>query len=145
MVEPSLETRPQGGEKRPGAYCLRFALPAQHPHKMWVLVFCCIFISKTVPHIVITLMVYVNYEPSHTPYFTTIKHDYGYKVSTKFATDVSYALSCLKRSNLVLKPGQEAAIRDIYDGNDVFAWLPTGYGKSICYQVKFSLICSTQS
>ena len=56
-------------------------------------------------------------------------------MATKFATDVSYALSCLKRSNLVLKPGQEAAIRDIYDGNDVFAWLPTGYGKSICYQV----------
>ena len=52
-----------------------------------------------------------------------------------FQADVSYALSCLKWSSLVLKSGQEAAIRDVYDGNDVFVWLPTGYGKSICYQV----------
>ena len=35
----------------------------------------------------------------------------------------------------MLKSGQEAAIRDVYDGNDVFVWLPMGYGKSICYQV----------
>ena len=35
----------------------------------------------------------------------------------------------------MLKSGQEAAIRDVYDGSDVFVWLPTGYGKSICYQV----------
>ena len=43
-----------------------------------------------------------------------------------FQADVSYALSCLKRSSLVLKSGQEAAIRDVYDGNDVFVWPPNG-------------------
>ena len=26
-------------------------------------------------------------------------------------------------------------IKALYDGEDVFLWLPTGYGKSICYQV----------
>ncbi len=52
-----------------------------------------------------------------------------------FEFHISYALSCLNRSDLKLKPGQKAGIRAVYDGSDVFLWLPTGYGKSICYQV----------
>ena len=52
-----------------------------------------------------------------------------------FASNVSHALSCLGRGSLRLKSKQESAIRAIYAGNDVFVWLPTGYGKSICYQV----------
>ena len=32
-----------------------------------------------------------------------------------------------------LKPQQEAVIRIILQGHDVFAALPTGYGKSYCY------------
>ena len=59
-----------------------------------------------------------------------------------FQADVSYALSCLERNSLVLKSGQEAAIRDVYDGNNVFVWLPFGYGKSICYQVLLYLFDS---
>ena len=32
-----------------------------------------------------------------------------------------------------LKPEQKAVIKDFVTGNDVFAVLPTGYGKSLCY------------
>ena len=34
-----------------------------------------------------------------------------------------------------LKPEQEACIKCIFDGKDVFVWLPTEFGKSICYEV----------
>ena len=35
----------------------------------------------------------------------------------------------------MLKSKQPDAIKAIYEGRDVFLWLPTGYGKSVCYQV----------
>ena len=34
----------------------------------------------------------------------------------------------------MLKAGQLDAIKCICDGKDVFLWLPTGFGKSICYE-----------
>lgn len=33
------------------------------------------------------------------------------------------------------RPGQEDIVRDVYEGKDVIALLPTGGGKSLCYQV----------
>ena len=45
-------------------------------------------------------------------------------------------------SHLRLKDEQERALRAILEGNDVFMLLPTGFGKSICYQ---ALSCSTIS
>ena len=33
-----------------------------------------------------------------------------------------------------LKPEQIASILAVYNGNDVFVWLPTGFGKSMCYE-----------
>ena len=51
-----------------------------------------------------------------------------------FAACVSYALSCLKKKDLVLKPEQLAALEFIFQGKDVFVWFPTGFGKSVCYQ-----------
>ena len=39
-----------------------------------------------------------------------------------------------KRS-LVLKQEQRAAVQSVYDGKDVFLWLPTGFGKSLCYEL----------
>ena len=52
----------------------------------------------------------------------------------EFNSGLSYALSCLKFGDLKLKDKQREAIKAVYDGKDVFLWLPTGYGKSICYQ-----------
>jgi len=35
---------------------------------------------------------------------------------------------------MVLKPEQKASIKSVYEGKDVFVWLPTGFGKSVCYE-----------
>ena len=35
---------------------------------------------------------------------------------------------------LTLKNEQLSAIRAVYERKDVFVWLPTGFGKSLCYQ-----------
>ena len=33
-----------------------------------------------------------------------------------------------------MKAEQLDAIKCIYDGKDIFLWLPTGFGKFICYK-----------
>lgn len=45
---------------------------------------------------------------------------------------------CRKRvgcSSMSLKPEHKESIKYFVDGKDVFLWLPTGFGKSICYEV----------
>ena len=51
-----------------------------------------------------------------------------------FSDAVSYALKQLQMSHVSLKPEQRSSMEAIYDGHDVFMWLPTGYGKSLCFQ-----------
>ena len=55
-------------------------------------------------------------------------------MASKFDLSLSYALTCLRLEGLEIKDKQLEAIQAIYDGKDVFLWLPTGYGKSLCYQ-----------
>ena len=54
--------------------------------------------------------------------------------SQNFDDAVNYALSQLGMSHLSLKQEQKLSIRAVYDRKDVFVFLPTGYGKSICFQ-----------
>ena len=51
-----------------------------------------------------------------------------------FSDCVSHALYTLKMPHLSLKKEQISSMEAIYNRRDVFMWLPTGYGKSICYQ-----------
>ena len=54
--------------------------------------------------------------------------------SVSFSNAISYALAQLPLSHISLKNEQRLAIRAVYEGQDVFVCLPTGYGKSLCYQ-----------
>jgi len=38
-------------------------------------------------------------------------------------------------TDITLKAEQHSAMEAIYNRHDVFVWLPTGYGKSLCYHV----------
>ena len=46
-----------------------------------------------------------------------------------------YALSCFGQEKLTLKAKQGEVLTNLYDGRDIFAWFPTGYAKSLCYQL----------
>ena len=54
---------------------------------------------------------------------------------TDLSAALAYALSCVRQEHLSLKDKQLEALRLLYQGHDVFLWVPTGYGKSICYQL----------
>ena len=50
------------------------------------------------------------------------------------ASCVSYAFSCLRKEDLVLKHEQSEVLEFVFRGKDVFVWFTPGFGKSICYQ-----------
>ena len=55
--------------------------------------------------------------------------------STEFCEAVAYALRFVGLKDLTLKPKQKEALIHLYDDHDVFVWFPTGYGKSLCFQL----------
>ena len=50
-------------------------------------------------------------------------------------TAALYAVQKVGKAGSVLKPEQLQAVCHMYEGRDVFLWLPTGFGKSIYYEV----------
>jgi len=55
--------------------------------------------------------------------------------SFDFDRALAYALSYMKQEGISLKDQQVEAVKLLSEGKDVFVWFPTGYGKSICYQL----------
>ncbi len=54
--------------------------------------------------------------------------------SSAFSAALAFSLDQLGLSHVSLKDEQCSAIKAVYWGQDVFVCLPTGYGKSLCYQ-----------
>ena len=52
-----------------------------------------------------------------------------------FSQCVFSALSQLQMADISLKKEQRSSMEAIFNGHNVFVWLPTGYGKGLCYQV----------
>ncbi len=48
---------------------------------------------------------------------------------------LQYAKACVCRDDVVLKSKQVEVLKVLYKGKDCFVWFPTGYGKSLCYQL----------
>ena len=47
---------------------------------------------------------------------------------------LAYAMKQIGKDGLPIKDEQKQAIQAVYKGKDVFMWLPTGYGKSVCFE-----------
>lgn len=52
-----------------------------------------------------------------------------------FEQALSFALCKLENKDFTLKVQQKEAVRHVWEGKDVFVLLPTGFGKSIIYEV----------
>ena len=46
-----------------------------------------------------------------------------------------YGLSAIACSHPSLKEEHLSSVKAVHEGKDVFVWLPTGFGKSLCYQI----------
>ena len=49
-----------------------------------------------------------------------------------FERQLAFSCERVGHANLSMKAEQKEAVWQLYNGNDVFVWLPTGYGKSLC-------------
>ena len=57
------------------------------------------------------------------------------ELESSFASAVQYAKACVCLDDIVLKNKQVEVLKVLYQGKDCFVWFPTGYGKSLCYQL----------
>ena len=58
--------------------------------------------------------------------------------SEDFDKALKFTLCCIGKGDFTLKVEQPDAIKCIYDGKDVFLWLPTGFGKSMTLPFVFN-------
>ena len=79
----------------------------------------------------------IVYEPLSLPSGRSKRED--------FDKALKFALCCIGKGDFTLKAKQVDAIKCIYDGKDVFLWLPTGFGRSICYETLPFFFFSTTS
>ena len=56
------------------------------------------------------------------------------QMAVAFEASLLHALKSIGKEGLTLKDEQKQVLREVYEGNDVFVWLPTGYGKSLCFE-----------
>lgn len=47
---------------------------------------------------------------------------------------IAYSLKCVGKASVTLKKEQAEALESMFNGQDTFVWLPTGFGKSVCYE-----------
>lgn len=59
--------------------------------------------------------------------------------NTQFAMAVAHALSQVGKTGIVLTSEEVQAIHHVRRRDVSFLWLPTGFGKSICYPFFFIL------
>ena len=50
----------------------------------------------------------------------------------QFLSAIEYALRCISRKNFAPKL---ETVRQVCHGRDVFLWLPTGFGMTLCYKL----------
>ena len=53
----------------------------------------------------------------------------------KMERPIAYALRHVEYPSMTLEPEQKDCVQCVYEGKDVFVWLPTGFGKTVCFEV----------
>ena len=56
------------------------------------------------------------------------------KMAHLFDECLAYTMKCIGKDGIYIKDEQKETIMNVYEGKDIFVWLSTGYGKSVCYQ-----------
>ena len=56
------------------------------------------------------------------------------EMAETFSEAMAYALGCIGKVDIMLKEEQSEVVRYVLNGEDTLIWLPTGFGKSVCYK-----------